>query len=292
MESSTGSFGTISSSLLSFTFIAPLLLGGIDNRAFVSMARSGRPMSFSGKHAVVTGAGGGIGLNVARDLLAAGAAVTMIDLKPRPDGLDEYGERADYRQGDLTDEPFVAAVFRDGFARRGRLDYLVNAAAVLWFDRDGSLVDIDLGVWDRVMAIDLKAAVHTCRHAVPPMRQSGGGAMVHVSSIQCLRGDPRPQDAYQAAKAGLIALSKSVAVQFARDGIRSNCILPGGTLTPLQQRWLDDPDLAHRAAERVPLGRLGTPQDMANACLFLLSDRAAFITGTELIVDGGMTALP
>jgi NAD(P)-dependent dehydrogenase (short-subunit alcohol dehydrogenase family) len=249
-------------------------------------------MGFSGKHAVVTGAGGGIGLNVARDLLAAGAAVTLVDLKPRLDGLDEYGERADYRQGDLTDAAFVAAVFQDGFARRRRLDYLVNAAGVLWFDRDRSVVDIDLEVWDRVMAIDLKSAVHTCRYAVPLMRRGGGGAMVHVSSIQCLRGDPRPQDAYQAAKAGLIALSKSIAVQFAGDGIRSNCILPGGTVTPMQQRWLDDPDLARRAAEHVPLGRLGTPQDMADACLFLLSDRAAFITGTELVVDGGMTALP
>jgi NAD(P)-dependent dehydrogenase (short-subunit alcohol dehydrogenase family) len=249
-------------------------------------------MSFSGKHAIVTGAGGGIGLEVARDLLAEGAAVTMSDLKPAPDGLDSHGDRADYRQGDLTDARFVDAVFKDGFARHGRLDYLVNAAGVLWFDRDRSVVDIDLEVWDRVMAINLKTAVHTCRHAVPLMRRGGGGAMVHVSSIQCLRGDPRPQDAYQAAKAGLIALSKSIAVQFAADGIRSNCILPGGTVTPMQQRWLDDPDLARRAAEAVPLGRLGTAQDMADACLFLLSDKAAFITGTELIVDGGVTALP
>ncbi len=116
--------------------------------------------------------------------------------------------------------------------------------------------------------------------------------MVHFSTIQALRGDRLPQDAYQAAKAGLIALSKSLAVQFANAGIRSNCILPGGALTPLQQRWLDDPALAAKAAAAVPLGRLGTARDLANACLFLLSEKAAFITGIDLIVDGGVTALP
>ena len=249
-------------------------------------------MSFAGKSAVVTGAGGGMGLNIAQDLLAAGARVTMIDVKPRPDALDDNSGVTTYLEGDVTDDAFVADAMTRTFDAHGRLDYLVNAAGVLWFGRDMSLVDIDLDVWDQVLAIDLKSMVHTARHAVPLMRRSGGGAMVHVSSIQCLRGDDRPQDAYQASKAAMIALSKSIAVQFAADGIRSNALLPGGTASPMQERWVVDPTLAAASAGHVPLGRVGTTQDMANACLFLLSDKASYITGTELIVDGGVTALP
>ena len=255
-------------------------------------------MSFSDRVAVVTGAGGGMGLNIARDLLAAGAYVTLIDQKAAPGEIDDLGPRALYLQGDVTDEAFVGEAMSRSFQAQGRLDHLVNAAGVLWFERDRSLVEMDLEVWDRVIDIDLKSMVLCCRHAVPLMQRSGptkaepGGSMVHFSSIQALRGDDRPQDAYQAAKAAMIALSKSLAIQFAADGIRSNCVLPGGTLSPMQQRWHDDPEFAGRAAAAVPLGRLGTTQDMADAALFLLSDKAAYITGTELIVDGGSTAMP
>lgn len=249
-------------------------------------------MSFENKSAVVTGAGGGMGLNIARDLSAAGANVTCLDLKPRPAGLDGGPGRVLYLQGDITEEDFVADAFARTQETNGRLDYLVNAAAVLWFGRDTSLVDIELETWDRVLDIDLKAMVLTARQAVPLMRATGGGSMVHVSSIQALRGDAQPQDAYQAAKAAVIALSKSLAVQFARDGIRSNVVIPGATESPMQARWQDHPELMRKTADGVPLGRVGTTQDMSNAVLFLLSDRAAFITGTELIVDGGRTALP
>ncbi len=248
-------------------------------------------MSFEGKSAVVTGAGGGMGLKIARDLLAAGADVTCLDLNARPDGLDGGPGQALCLQGDLTDEAFVADAFARTQQANGRLDYLVNAAAVLWFGRDASLVDMDLEIWDRVIEIDLKAVMLTARHAVPLMRASGGGAMVHVSSTQSLRGDPKPQDAYTAAKAAIIGLSKSLAVQFAADGIRSNVVVPGATDSPMQDRWKGDPELKQATAAGVPLGRVGSPQDMANAVLFLLSDKASYITGTELVVDGGRLAL-
>ena len=116
--------------------------------------------------------------------------------------------------------------------------------------------------------------------------------MVHIATIQCLRGDAAPQDAYQASKAGVTALSKSLAVQLADHRIRSNVIHPGPTLSPMQQRWHDDPQAAAQVAEGIPLGRLGVPEDIAHAALFLLSDEASYITGTELIVDGGLMALP
>jgi NAD(P)-dependent dehydrogenase (short-subunit alcohol dehydrogenase family) len=245
-------------------------------------------LEFAGRTAVVTGAGGGMGLQIARELLAAGAAVVGIDLKERPAALADAG----YEQGDVSDDGFVEGAIARAAATHGRLDYLVNAAGVLLFDRDKSLLEIDLAVWQRVIAINLTGAMLAARHAIPAMRKSGGGALVHFSSIQCLRGDDRPQDAYQVAKAGILALSKSIAIQFAADRIRSNAILPGPTESPMQARWQTAPEMKHRTAAAVPLGRVGSVGDMAAACLFLLSERAAFITGTELIVDGGLTARP
>ena len=243
---------------------------------------------FSGRAAVVTGAGGGMGLQIARDLLEAGAMVTGIDVKDRPEELDG----AAYAQGDVSDDGFVARAIGAAFAESGRLDYLVNAAGVLWFGRDRSLLDVELEIWNRVIAINLTGCMLTARHAVPLMQKTGGGAMVHFSSTQCLRGDDKPQDAYQVAKAGILALSKSIAIQFAPDKIRSNVILPSATESPMQARWENDPELKRATAAGVPLGRVGTTRDMASACLFLLSDAASFITGTELLVDGGRMALP
>ena len=250
---------------------------------------TGPRFDFTGRNAFVTGAAGGMGLRVAQELVAAGARATLLDVKPAPDGLPA-GAR--YVRADLRSEEEIAAALAGSYAAAGRLDYLVNAAGVLWFGRDVSVVEMDPAVWDDVLAINLKGAALTARHAVPLMKRSGGGAMVHVSTIQCLRGDDAPQDAYQASKAGLLALSKSLAIQFAGARIRSNALLPGPTLSPMQQRWRDDPAMGAAVAAAIPLGRLGTPEDMANAILFLLSDAASFITGAELAVDGGLLAKP
>ena len=245
-------------------------------------------MSFKGKTAIVTGAAGGMGSQIALDLISAGATVARIDRKPQRSSVSAA---LDFH-GDLRDESFVRDVTTKTFASTGRLDYLVNAAGVLWFGRDCSVVEIDLDLWDEIMSINLKSMVHTARHAIGFMRESGGGAMVHVSTTQCLRGDDRPQDAYQASKAGVLALSKSLAIQFAPDGIRSNVLLPGSTESPMQARWVDNPSLKDATAAGIPLGRVGTAADMSNATLFLLSDAAAYITGTELVVDGGYLAKP
>ena len=169
---------------------------------------------------------------------------------------------------------------------------LVNAAGVLLFDEDCGVVDIDLEVWSKVMDVNLKSMVLTLKEAVPRMQENGGGSIVNFSTIQCVRGDSAPQDAYQASKAGAIALTRSVAIQYAGDGIRANSILPGPTQSPMQARWSADPHKREATAAAVPLGRVGRTEDMANACLFLLSDKASFITGTELVVDGGLLALP
>lgn len=242
---------------------------------------------FSNRAAIVTGAGGGMGEAIALALVKAGAAVTAIDVKPCPDSLKAAGSLIAYAQGDLREAAFVEKTVAAAYERNQRLDYLANVAGVLWFGRDKSLLDMDLEVWDEVMDINLKSMVLTSRAAAPFMRKSKGGAMVHFSTIQWMRGDLKPQDAYQASKAAVSAMSRSLAMQLAADGIRSNCVCPGPTLTPLQARWGTD-EIRRRVADFVPLKRIGTPDDMANTALFLLSDGAGFITGVDLVVDGGV----
>lgn len=240
---------------------------------------------FSSRVAVVTGAGGGMGEEIARAILDAGGAVIAIDVKPQPDRLDHAN--CLFAQGDLTDADFVTRTIDAGADRFGRIDYLANVAGVLWFGRDVSLLDIDLDLWDEVFAINLKSMVHTARAAVPHMKAAGGGAMVHISSTQCLRGDPVPQDAYSTAKAGVGALSRSLAMQLAKDKIRSNTVYPGSTHTPLQARWDSEEKLAE-AGSYVPLGRVGKASELAAAALWLLSDGASYVTGVDLVVDGGL----
>lgn len=246
-------------------------------------------MDFTNKVAFIAGAGGGMGLAIANALLTRGAHVAMADVKPTPEDIADGPGQHTYAQGDLTDEEFVKSAIDDTAARFGGLDFLVNTAGVLWFDRDTSVADMDMDVWDQVMAINVKSFALTSRHAIPHMKKRGGGAMVHFSSVDATGGDAPSQDAYGASKAAVIRLAKSLAIQFAGDNIRSNVILPGGTLSPMQERW-DDPAARDRAAGYVPMGRLGSTDDMANACLFLLSDAASYITGVELPVDGGITA--
>lgn len=242
---------------------------------------------FSGRVAVVTGAGGGMGQQIANMILNAGGSVIMIDLKPEPDDLGGTADQRLYVQGDVTDHVFVDTAIAASVKRFGHIDYLANVAGVLWFDRDASLLDMDIDVWDRVFDINLKSMVHMARATVPHMRKNGGGAMVHFSTTQCLRGDPKPQDAYSTAKAGVGALSKSLAMQLAADNIRSNAIYPGLTLTPLQDRW-DTAEKIDDVGQCVPLGRIGTPKELASAAVFLLSEGASYITGIDLVVDGGL----
>lgn len=249
-------------------------------------------VDFSGRTAVITGAGGGMGLQIARDLLRLGANVLMLDVKDCPDDLDGGPGQATYAQIDITDEDAVAEAIRATAKRTGRLDYLGNVAGLIMWERDGSVVDGQRSAWDRTIDVNLTAMRHTVRHAAPFMIESGGGSIVHFSSIQCLRGDSSPQDAYQVSKAGVLALSRSLAIQFAGNNIRSNAILPGLIWTPMQSRFDDNAKMRGTAERLVPLGRLGQAQDIANACLYLFSDLASYVTGTELIIDGGLLALP
>jgi NAD(P)-dependent dehydrogenase (short-subunit alcohol dehydrogenase family) len=252
---------------------------------------SGEPRgAFGGRVAFVTGAGGGMGYRIAADLTQAGARVFAVDVKDPPARPDGPAGTYAYWRFDITEEAQVADALGEVFATCDRLDYVVNGAGVGWFDRDGSVATIDRGVWARVMDVNLTAAMLVCRHALPLVRRSGGGAFVHLASVAGLRNADDPMDAYQVSKAGLISLSRALALQYGPLGIRSNTICPGAILTPMIKPLYDeDPARAERMADRTPLRRLGTVADVSSACRFLLSDEAAFITGIDLVVDGGWT---
>jgi NAD(P)-dependent dehydrogenase (short-subunit alcohol dehydrogenase family) len=183
--------------------------------------------------------------------------------------------------------------FIDAFYKKQKsIDYLVNTTGVLWFNKDVSAVDIHSDVWDKVFEINLKSMMYLSKIIVPIMKKNKFGSMVHISSIDALSGDDKPQDAYGASKAAMIRLSKSFAIQFASTNIRSNVILPGPIETGMQIRWKKNPKAKKNLEKFIPLNRVGKPEDISNASVFLLSDQASYITGTELIVDGGLTSKP
>jgi NAD(P)-dependent dehydrogenase (short-subunit alcohol dehydrogenase family) len=248
--------------------------------------------AFTDHVAFVTGAGGGMGAAIVAELARHGANVVAVDVKAEPhiQSTHDAGERIHYEQLNVTDEPAVQAALDNVITRFGRLDYVVNAAGVGWFDRDRSIVTSDRNVWDQVLAINLTGAMAVSRFAIPHLLAGGGGAMVHLASVAGLRTADGAMDAYQVSKAGLISLSRGIALTYGPSGLRSNTICPGAILTPMiQPLYDDDPARAVRMVERTPLRRLGTVDDVASAARFLLSGEASFITGTDLVVDGGWT---
>jgi NAD(P)-dependent dehydrogenase (short-subunit alcohol dehydrogenase family) len=167
----------------------------------------------------------------------------------------------------------------------GRLDVLFTSAGV---GAGGTVVDISESDWDRVVDLDLKGVYLSCKYAIPEMRKTGGGAIVHVSSIGGLRGNWGAN--FCAAKAGVVNLTQSMALAHAKENIRVNCVCPGYVATPIIQTILDDPEALAQAARRHPMGRIGEPEEVAAAVAFLASDEASFITGAILPVDGGYLA--
>jgi len=245
-----------------------------------------------GKVALITGAGMGMGREACEVFAREGARIVALDVDATAvagaaTAVAGAGGEILTCVVDVSDEEGVKAAVEAGWARFGGLHILYNNAGVLWRDKDFGVLDSDSEVWDRVMAINLKGMVWVCKYGVPKLIESGGGAIVNVGSVSALLGDPVPQDAYTCSKGAVISLTRSLAVQFAAQGVRANCIHPGFVNTPMQaektvsQEWIDG------ACEFIPLGRLAEPRDVVNAALFLASDEASYITGAELVVDGG-----
>ena len=248
-------------------------------------------LNFKGKTAVVTGASGGMGLATVEKLCLSGIKVLMIDIKDPPRKFLK-NSKISFAKVDVTNFVNLKKTLDKFYAKNKSIDYLINTTGVLWFDQDISVTGINFDIWEKVFEINLKSMGYLAKLIIPKMKRNKFGSMVHISSVDALSGDNKPQDAYGASKAAMIRLSKSLAIQFANHNIRSNCILPGAVETPMQIRWEKNPLAKKKLSKNIPLQRIGKPKDIANTILFLLSDEGNYITGTEIIVDGGITAMP
>ena len=248
-------------------------------------------LNLRGKTVVVTGAAGGMGLATISLLLKYNVDILALDIQ-KPNKKLLQNKRVTYCQIDLVNELELTRTIKEFIKKYKRIDYLVNTTGVLWFGKDVSAVDLDLRVWDQVFNINLKTMVLLSRLIIPVMKKNKFGSMVHISSVDALSGDDKPQDAYGASKAAMIRLSKSLAIQFGSFNIRSNCILPGAVETPMQSRWKKIPNAKKNLKEFMPIKKVIQPKGVAEGIIFLLSDQSEYITGTELIIDGGLTARP
>jgi NAD(P)-dependent dehydrogenase (short-subunit alcohol dehydrogenase family) len=256
--------------------------------ALVTGAAAGIGRAMSGRVALVTGAAAGIGRAIAERFAAEGAAVMLSDVAAEAGAAAAaaLGERAAFVAADVSREPDVEAMVAAAVARFGRLDVLVNNAGVGGFRPFEALTSPE---WDRIVGVDLRGVYLGCRHALPHLRRSGRGVILNISSQSGLEAQAR-NEAYCAAKAGVILLTRSLARELGPEGIRVNCLCPGGTDTALLRSFAT-PDAARDAlAARSPMGRFARPEEIAAAALFLVSDAAAYVTGVALPVDGGATA--
>ena len=249
-------------------------------------------LNYKGNSAVITGASGGMGLEISKRLSENNISVLMLDIKNPSKKFLNNNKNCEFKKVDVTNYTNLKSHIEKFYKKHKSIDYLVNTTGVLWFNKDISALDIDLSVWDKVFEINLKSMMLLSKIIVPKMIKNKFGSMVHISSIDALSGDDRPQDAYGASKAAMIRLSKSFAIQFAPKNIRSNIILPGPIDTGMQIRWKKNPIAKKNLEKFIPLNKVGKPDDIANGSMFLLSDQASYITGTEMIIDGGITSKP
>lgn len=248
-------------------------------------------LNFSGRTALITGGSGGIGLSIVKKLIKNKIKVIILDINT-PSKKILLNKFVEFIKIDLSDYKNLQLCLTELKKKYKKIEYVINAAGVLWFDKDVSLEKIEINTWDKVFSINLNSIVIVLQNVLPQMKKNKFGSIVHISSIDALSGDNKPQDAYGSSKAALLRLSKSISIQFANKNIRSNSILPGPVETPMQERWKKNPESKKNLSKVIPLKRVGKPSDIANSTMFLLSDESSFITGTELIVDGGLRAKP
>ena len=248
----------------------------------------------AGKVALITGAGSGMGRAAAELFASEGARVVVTDVvddaeAASVEAIRRAGGEATYVRADVSQWEDCVAMVRTATDTYGALHILYNNAGVFPAD-DGGALETPEATWDRVMEINLKGVWLGCRAGIPSMLESGGGAIVNVASFVALVGAATAQIAYTSSKGGVLAMTREIAVEYARQGIRANSHCPGPIETPLLQELLSDPARRARRMVHIPMGRLGRAEELAKAALFLASDDASFMTGAALVVDGGITA--
>jgi NAD(P)-dependent dehydrogenase (short-subunit alcohol dehydrogenase family) len=251
-------------------------------------------MRLDGKVALITGGASGMGMVAAKLFASEGARVVLTDVNDAAGetiaaAIVGSGGEARYVHADVskeTDARSMVAAAVDGF---GGLHILYNNAGIMLAE-DGSVDATEESIWDRTLAINVKGVAFGCKYGVPAMIASGGGSIINVASFVAWLGAATSQTAYTASKGAVLAMTREIAVEYARKGIRCNALCPGPIETPLLMQLLSDDAKRQRRFVHIPMGRLGQAEELAKAALFLASDDASFMTGASLIVDGGLTA--
>jgi len=251
-------------------------------------------MRLRGKVALITGAASGMGRTAAGLFAAEGAKVVIADVT-EPAGeravqeIKSAGGEAAFIRADVSKAAEVAAMVRFAVERFGGLQVLYNNAGI-FHPEDGGTVQTAEAIWDRVIDINLKGVWLGCKYGIPALLKSGGGSIINVASFVALVGAATPQIAYTASKGGVLAMTREIAVEYARNGIRANALCPGPIETPMLAELLSDPQRRARRLVHVPIGRFGRAEEVARAALWLASDEYSLMTGAALVVDGGITA--
>jgi NAD(P)-dependent dehydrogenase (short-subunit alcohol dehydrogenase family) len=244
----------------------------------------------TGRVAVVTGAGSGIGLASIRRLAAEGATVVCVDIDVDTGAAAAAEVRGHFVRADVSNENDVRRLYATVQEGCGRIDIACHNAGISP-PQDDSILTTDLDTWRRVQEVNLTSVYLGCKHVIPYMQRQGRGSIINTASFVAMMGAATSQISYTASKGGVVALSRELGVQFAREGIRVNALCPGPVNTPLlRELFASDPERAARRLVHVPMGRFAEPEEIAAAVAFLASDDASFITASTFLVDGGITA--